>query len=299
MNETLDWAKIPYFLAVARSGSLRAAAETVGGTHATVDRNLRALETAYGVRLFDRTKKGLTLTSAGEHLIPLAEEAEAAMIGARRRLQGLDQEASGLVRLSIPTTFYGIGFPEMIARFERAYPDIELQITVTNRFEDLNRSETDVSLRIAHQVDDDVVGRKVLQYAAGIYASQDYLDGHWSDAGPQGEGLQWIGWGSSGALPDWVRASPFPKARIRYSLRSPTLIAQMVGAGVGMSYLPCFVSNWVENLVLVPGTEVYPDRSIWLLLHSDLRKTIRVRLLVDHLAAELKALRPVFLGPLA
>ena len=299
MSETLDWAKIPYFLAVTRTGSLRAAAELVGGTHATVDRNLRALEAAYGVRLFERTKKGLALTPAGEALVPLAEEAEAAMIGARRRLQGLDQEASGLVRLSIPTTLYGVGFPEIIARFERAYPDIELRIAVTNRFEDLNRAETDVSLRIARQVDDDVVGRRVLQYAAGIYASQDYLDRHWADRGAEGEGLQWIGWGSSTSQSQWVKDSPFPKARLRYTVGSPTLIAHLVGAGLGLSYLPCYLTNWVPGLVQVPGTEPYLDRSIWLLLHSDLRRTIRVRLLVDHLAKELKAMRPLFMGPLA
>lgn len=299
MSDIVDWAKIPYFLAVARTGSLRAAADTVGGTHATVDRNLRALEDAYGVRLFDRTRKGLALTAAGEQLVPLAEEAEAAMIGARRRLQGLDQEASGLVRLSVPTTFFGVEFPEIIARFERAHPDIELRITVTNRFEDLNRSETDVSLRIARQVDDDVVGRRVLQYAAGIYASRAYLDRAWAGRGPQGEGLQWIGWGETTALPQWVKDSPFPRARIRYSVRSPTLIAQLVAAGVGMSYLPCYVANWQSDLVQVPGTEAYLDRSVWLLLHSDLRQTIRVRLLVDHLAQELRALRPLFLGPLA
>ena len=83
----MDWARLPYFLAVARGGSLRAAAEATGGTHATVDRNLKALETTYGVRLFERSKAGLVLTPAGEALVPMAEEAEAAVIAGRRRLQ--------------------------------------------------------------------------------------------------------------------------------------------------------------------------------------------------------------------
>lgn len=295
----MDWARIPYFLAVARSGSLRSAAEQLGATHATVDRNLRALEEEYGVRLFERTNKGLALNSAGEALIPLAEEAESAIIAGRRRVLGLDHEARGSVRLSMPTGLLGVQFPQILAKFERAYPDIELRVAVTNRFEDLNRSEADVSLRVAHHIDDDVVGRKVLQYAGAIFASQDYLDRHWAAAGPQGEGLQWIGWGDPVPVPDWVKSSPFPKARVRYNLRSPTLIAQMVGAGMGMSHLPYFATNWVDGLIQVPGTKAYLDRSIWLLLHSDLRRTTRVRVLIDHLAKELKALRSVFLGPLA
>lgn len=297
MDKTLDWAKLPYFLAVARSGSLRTAAETLGATHATVNRNLGALEETYGVRLFERSKKGLVLTSAGEALVPLAEEAETAVIAARRRLQGLDREASGTIRFSIPT-FFGHRIPGIIARFERTYPDIELRINVTDRFEDLDRDETDVSIRIAHQVDDSAVAEKILRYASAIYASQDYLDRNWESRGPKGEGLQWIGWGDGVPVPDWVRASPFPKARVRYELNSPTLIAKLVAEGVGMSRFPVIAASWIDGMIPVPGTEPYLDRSVWIMRHSELRHTIRVQLLVDHLARELQAMRPAFLGPL-
>jgi DNA-binding transcriptional LysR family regulator len=75
MVRAMDWAELPYFLAVARAGSLRAAAEHVGGTHATVDRHLKSLEASFGVRLFERTRAGLALTTAGEALVPLAEAA--------------------------------------------------------------------------------------------------------------------------------------------------------------------------------------------------------------------------------
>ncbi|MDJ0827165.1 MAG: LysR family transcriptional regulator [Rhodobacter sp.] len=299
MERTMDWARLPYFLAVARTGSLRAAAETVGGTHATVDRNLKALEATYGVRLFDRSKSGLSLTSAGAALVPMAEAAEDAVIAGRRRLQGLDREASGTVRLSVPTPFGSLILPEILARFARAYPEIELDIAVTNRIEDITRSETDVSVRVAFHVDDDVVGRKVLDYAVGLYASPAYLDRSFAQAGPKGEGLQWVGWGSSTSEAEWVRDSPFPKAALRYKVRSPSMIVHMTRAGLGMSYLPHWVAHDVPDLVPVPGTDFKLDRAIWLLLHSDLQRTTRVRLLVDHLAAELRKLRPVFLGPLA
>lgn len=295
----MDWARLPYFLAVAQTGSLRAAAEHIGATHATVDRNLRALEEDYGVRLFDRSKQGLRLTAAGEVLLPMAEEAGLLVSNARRKVQGLDEEARGTVRLSMPAGFLPGRFAQIIARFERAYPDIELRISVTNKFEDINRSETDVSIRIAHQIDDDVVGRKVLQYSGNVFASQDYLDRHWGDAGPAGEGLQWIGWGETDPIPDWVKASPFPKARLRYMVRSPTMIGQLVSAGMGMSYLPYSAQDWIPGLVEVPGCKPFLDRSIWLLLHSDLRRTTRVRVLIDHLAQEIRALRAIFLGPLA
>jgi len=96
-----------------------------------------------------------------------------------------------------------------------------------------------------------------------------------------------------------VQNSPLPNAGIRHVVKSPTMIGRLVEAGMGMSYLPVWAETWLDGLALVPGTAPFLDRSIWLLLHSDLRRTTRVRLLVDHLAAEFKALRPVFLGPLA
>ncbi len=299
MTKAIDWAELPYFLAVARTGSLRAAADLVGGTHATVDRHLRALEAAYSVRLFERSTTGLSLTPAGESLLPMAEEAELAVIGARRRIEGLDREAAGTVRVTVPPALAYDVLPPIFARFADQHPDIDLDITVTDRFQDLTRSEADVSVRVAFEVTDDVIGRRILQYTSGIYASRDYLARNWETAGHRGEGLHWIGWGDSSPMPDWVRSSPFPNASLRHTVREGYMVMHMIHQGQGMSYLPCFVEKYLPGLVRVPGTEATPDRSIWLLLHADLRKTTRVRLFVDYMAQELKAMRSEFLGPLA
>jgi DNA-binding transcriptional LysR family regulator len=292
----MDWGRIPYFLEAARTGSLRASAQTLGGTHATVDRNLRALEATYGVRLFDRSRHGLTLTTAGETLLPIAEAAERSIISGRRVLQGLDREATGSVRLSIPTIFASMIMPEILVAFGVVYPDIELEVFATNRFENINRSETDVSVRVAHNVDDDVVGRKILQYDQGIYASRDYLDRNYEKAGKLGEGLTWLGWSDSPVSSNWVKNSPFPRAFVKNRIMSPTLVSHMIGYGAGMSYLPCFIARLYPQLVQVPGTEIVADRSVWLLLHSDLQKTTRVRLLVDFLVKEFRARRLVFVN---
>ena len=298
MTYETDWSGLPFFLAVARSGSLRAAAEALGGTHATVNRKLLALETAYGVRLFERTRSGLSLTAAGEELLPQAEAAEASIISARRRLQGRDQEASGQVHLTVPPWFAYEFLAEPLSRFMTRYPEIDLRVTCTNRMQDLTKSEADVSVRVAFEVDDDVVGRRILQYAVSTYASRDYLDRHFNKSGPDGEGLHWIGWGERKTVPDWVRASAFPKAEKKHWVRDGLMQVHLVRNGLGMSNLPVYVEHLFPELVRVPGAKIELNRSIWLLLHSDLRRTKRVRLLVDFLADELKALTPIFLGPL-
>ncbi|MEO0989317.1 MAG: LysR family transcriptional regulator [Pseudomonadota bacterium] len=298
MQDT-SWADLPFFLAVVRGGSLRAAAEATGATHATVDRHLRNLEATYGVTLFERSRAGLRLTEEGAAMLPAAEAAEAAMISARRRVTGLAKAPEGRVHMSVsPSLAFSI-LPPILAGFSEAHPEIDIDITVTNRVEDLTRSEADIGLRVGFEVSGDAVGRKVLTYAKSTYASRAYLDRHWDARGPEGEGLSWIGWREEQEVPDWVLQSPFPKASIRHGAREGYMVRSMVAAGMGMSQLPCFAAGIDPRLVQVPGTEVKLDRSIWILLHEDLARTKRVRLFVDHLAEAIRALRPLMLGPLA
>lgn len=82
---TFDWELLPYFLAVARAGSLRSAALTINASYGTVNRNIRALEASYGVRLFSRSTRGFILTEYGEALLPVAEEAEKRVMAAQKR----------------------------------------------------------------------------------------------------------------------------------------------------------------------------------------------------------------------
>ena len=297
--EAIDWAELPFFLAVSRSGSLRAAAQSLAATHATVNRRIRALEQGYGVQLFERSVEGLRLTEAGKALLPLALEAEQSVVAARRKLAGLDAEAAGKVRVSVPPALAASVLGPMFSDFMRQHTDIELEIISTNRHQDLTRHEIDVSVRVGFSVTDDVVGRRVLQYTKGLYASRDYVDTVLPAAGPGGEGMTWLGWGETAGIPDWVRKSPFPKAKVRHILRESDLIAALVSGGAGISYLPTYVEHFYPNLVQIPGTKPTLDRSIWLLLHSDLRRTKRVRLLVDFLADQLLAAKDMLVVPIA
>lgn len=296
MKEFPDWADLPYFLAISNEGSFRAAATHLGSTHATVSRHLESLEKAYGSRLFNRSVEGLSLTLAGEELLPLAVRAEEAVLNARRRLMGLDREAVGRVRVSVPPSLAYNVLPEIFADFANKYPDIDLQIVVTNVFQDLTRNETDVSVRAAFGVTEDVLGRKVLQYWGHYFANADYIKRHIPNAGPLGEGLSWIGWGNRSEEKAWVKTSPFPNADFRHVAREGIMQVHMAEQGMGMVALPCYARHFSSKLQVVPSTNTYPDRSIWLLLHSDLRNAVRVRLFVEFVSSEIKKRRGMFEG---
>ncbi len=294
----LDWEKMPYFLAVARSGSLRSAAGALNATHGTVNRHIVALETAYGVQLFRRSRAGLELSSAGRTLLPMAEAAETLFLGARRRLQGLDRQATGVVRFSLSGTMaYDIISP-ILVRFFDEYPGIDLEIRVSDRMEDINRLETDVSLRYALEVTDDVVARKLYPMALSTYASRAYLERHLPNAGPGGEGLHWIDAHTPDRHPAWLEQSSFPKADVRHATTDHFMHLSLARRGFGMINTSVYFETIYPELVRVPGAKVTLDRSLWLLLHSDLRRTTRVRRFVDFLAQGLKEIKPLMQGEL-
>ena len=288
-----DWEHMPYFLAVVRGGSFRAAANELRATHGTVSRHIDALEKSYGSLLFQRTRSGPKLTPAGQSLVPLAQEAEVIFRRARRQVQGHDSLHRGAVRVSLTGVMaYELVAP-IFARYAVHYPDIDLQIHVSDAFADINRLQTDVSLRYAKEIDVDVVARILLTMSLGIYASREYVERFLPEASPEGHGLSWIGWGEIDHHPGWVENSRFPRAVVRHATTDHVMQIALARHGVGMIRTTPFFAQRFPELIQVPGTVLTPDRPLWLLLHEDLRQTARVRSLVDFLASELGKMRPL------
>ncbi|MDX8350279.1 LysR family transcriptional regulator [Cognatiyoonia sp. IB215446] len=285
-----DWEQMPFFLAVARSGSLRSAAEQLGATHATVRRHVEALEATYGVQLFRRSRKGLTLTAAGETLMPEAQEAERLLARARNGLQGLDREASGKIRLSVDPMTGHLLLAPVFAEFGRIYPQIDLEISLTYDIESVSRMETDIAIRHAAEIKDDVVARKLAPLSLSIFASRDYVETHFDKAGRKGEGLSFISYGPVPELMAWVARSPFPAARLRHQVTDPEMHLHLARAGAGMAFLPLWCAQKFPELQRMPGAEVDESRNTWVVMHEDLRRIRRVRIFVDFLAQALVAM---------
>lgn len=287
-----DWQRFPYFLAVARGNSFRAAAEQLNATHGTVIRQITSLEEAYGAKLFQRTRSGPQLTDAGKQLFTLAEEAEILVQRARRQVEGIDQREAGYVRFSTTNILaYEVVAP-MLGRFAKAYPNIEVQFQVRNHIEQLTKLETDVSLRYADSIEEDVVARKLLTMHLGVFASQDYIDRKAALRRPNGEGLEWLGWDTIDRQPDWIEDSPMPRAQARHACTDPVMQLHMARQGLGMVRTSPIFAKIYPELMQVPGTHLKPDKSLWLLLHPDLRHQVPVRRFVDFLAREFRELKP-------
>lgn len=287
----MNWDQMRIMLAIHREGSLRGAAAALNVNHATVARALEGAEAGLGTRIFDRSARGLTLTEPGETLLPFAQEMERQMLEVQRRLTGLDSDPTGTVRVSMPPSF-GQGFlADILTAFTKAYPDIRIDVIATNRISDLSRQEADVSIRAARQIDDDLVGRRLVDYVSAAFATPDYIAAHPTLAETKGRGAHWIGWGRNDA---WIANSPLPRATARHGLPEVFMQIEAASKGLGMAFVPAFLGDAHPGLVRIPDLPVQADRSLWVLLHGDLRRTARVRAFVDFVADWIVTRRSLF-----
>ncbi len=292
----VDWKHLPAFLAVARAGSLRGAADATDGTHATVRRQVEALEAQLATQLFRRTANGLALTAAGRRLLPEALAAESALLKGFNAVRGLDREASGRIRLSVdPLTAHYLLAP-VLADFCALYPDVDLEVRLSYTNDSIEDLETDVAIRHTLAVDGDAIGRKLFPLGLGVFASRDYVDRALPNAGPRGKGLTWLGYGDVPELKAMIAASAFPDATIRHAIGDPQMHLHLARAGAGMTFLAGWVSSVFPELVQVPGTTSDRRRSTWVLYHPDLRNVRRFRLFIDYLSAALLERRAAFIG---
>jgi DNA-binding transcriptional LysR family regulator len=287
---------MPYFLAVARGGSLRSGARLLNVNYGTLNRNVQALEASYGTRLFRRSHQGLALTEAGLALLPLAENGEETLQRARRRVEGLDKTESGKIRFSLPQMLgYDVMAP-IIAKFQANYPEIEIELRLSSTVENIAAGVTDVALRSAYEINDDVVAQKLYPMAVSLFASQTYIDEVFPTAGPNGAGLSWIGLSGDQNAKNWLNRTDYPHGRVHHAVADGYMRLSLLRQGCGMTYLPVIYERIFDDVCRVPGAEATFDRNLWIVHDEDLGRTVRVRRFVDFLRQELLDLKPAMQG---
>lgn len=127
-DRNLEWSDVRVFLAIARSGTLGAAAKQLGQTQPTMGRRLRALEEGVGHALFQRTRDGFVLTDEGAMVMSFAERMEEEALGFTRALAGQDAHLTGLLRVSSSDWFGVHVLTPVFARFLAQHPGVSLEL---------------------------------------------------------------------------------------------------------------------------------------------------------------------------
>jgi molybdate transport repressor ModE-like protein len=285
----MDWEDIRVFVALARHGSMSAAARALGINHVTVSRRIAALEEALGERLVERRPDGYVLTPAGTRALGLANTMESAAAMLSRG--GSEGGPSGLVRVNAPPTLTQAFLVEQLANLVVVEPGLDIDIATDVRSVSLERRETDIALRFARPQDGDVVAKQLVTMACGFYGSPSRC----RQVAEGGE-ITFVGFDELNAhLPEaaWLARS-FPRARI--SLRTNNQLAQGSAArsGAGIALLPRFVGE--ADPMLEPchlGLEP-PSREVWMVVRRADRKDTSIRRVADYLEALFARQRAMF-----
>lgn len=286
----MDWNDIPVFLAVARHGSLAAAARELSLNHSTVYRRLKAMESGLGVVLFDRLPEGYVLSTAGQQLIAHARAADDALVTLQRAAAGSDHQLNGEVRLTTTPPLASDFVAPCLAAFRAQQPGIRVEVSVGDTDYDLSRREADLALRATSSPPPSLVGRKVVEIPWYIYAGERYLAGCPHPPTPDSLSKhRFVGPDASLLrLPAlrWLAQTMTPE---QISARANTLdtLAALSVAGLGLALLPA--DQCKPGLLRLFPLEPRFASDLWILTHADLRHVARIKTFSDFLFQWLRA----------
>lgn len=163
------------FCQAADTLSFSRAAKQLGMTPAAVSRAIARTEARLGAALFRRTTRRIALTEAGEAYRAQACAALRLVADAEARVHGRPGAVGGRLRLSVPTTFGHYRLLPRIRGFCRAYPDVNIEIDVSNRNIDFVAEGYDLAIRLGNPPDSALIARPLADMALGLFASPGYL----------------------------------------------------------------------------------------------------------------------------
>jgi len=150
------------FSAVIEHGSFTAAAQALGISKPVVSKQISLLEQQLGVQLLHRTTRRLHLTQAGEVFASYSVRIMSEVQEAEQSVSRLQSEPRGRLRISAPESLAMSLLPEVLPRFQQAFPKLELKVRITGRFVDLVEEGIDVALRVGTLDDSSLIARKLM-----------------------------------------------------------------------------------------------------------------------------------------
>ena len=294
-----SWDDLRFFLAVARTGTLTAAARQTGTEHTTVARRIQALEDELDRSLFHRSNLGYALTEAGEALLGVAEAMESAFLGARSGPAGEGRSVTGPVRIGAPDGFGSVFLAPRVHRLTRRHPGLEVEILATARIFSLSKREADLVISLSAPQQARVVTRRLTDYHLCVYGSSAYL----GSAEPIRSEADFARHPFVGYIEDMLFARelnyldvvvPEPLARIR----STNLLAQVYAtlAGAGLCILPSFIAAAHPGLVPVLPERLSLTRTFHMHIHEDYRKAAHIRAVAGFIAEVVRSAQGLFAG---
>lgn len=273
----MEWSDLRIFLAIAREGTLGAAARKIGQTQPTMGRRLRALEQSLGQTLFQRTADGFVLTDEGTAVLAHAERIEEEAIALQRQATGT--QLDGILRLSSSDWFGTLMLSPVIAAFGKRHPGVIVEILTDARLYSLPRREADLVFRIKPFDEPEVISRKLLHVPYALYGKKGSKPPRAGD----GSGVRIVTMNAEFSdMPDavWLKRT-LPKAEIASRSNNRQAQAELCACGGGFAVLPRPLGDRDRRLVALDIGATPPGRDTYVGYHRDLRRLARLRALLD------------------
>jgi DNA-binding transcriptional LysR family regulator len=293
----LSWDDFRYVKAIADTRTLGGAAAELGVNHSTVFRRLAQIEQQLGSRLFERSRTAYALTPCGEEMVRLAERMSEDIVSFERQVTGHDLRPSGELRVTTNDTVLVHLMTQVFAAFRRAYPEIMLDVVVSNQALNLSKRDADVAVRATDRPPEALIGRRAASIAWAVFCASANAPESF-EAASDARGADWIGYGDNLAnlkAAKWLKDHAAP-GRIVYRINTVLGLAEAAAAGIGYALLPCFIGAATPGLTRLTAPVAELANGIWLLTHADLRQTARVRAFMDFAAGEIAKQRKVIEG---
>ncbi|HEY0479186.1 MAG TPA: LysR family transcriptional regulator [Kofleriaceae bacterium] len=282
-----QWDELRFLLAVGRHGTLAAAGRALRVNATTVGRRLDELERRLGTKLFTRTPDGLRPTSAGVAAFEVATRVEDAMLAFERRARGGDARLEGVVRVTAGDGIM-LSIIPLVSSFRSLYPGVQLELLSENRVVDLARGEADIAVRIVKPTTPSLIAQRVATIGIGLYAQEDYLARSArleTLADLRAHAL--VGMTppfDNGPEAQWLTRQGVEHYSIRCNTISLVLAAAATGAGVAV--LPHNLAAMEPKLRRVLRDVEFAPRSVWLVVHRDVRRRATIRAVLKFLVED-------------
>jgi DNA-binding transcriptional LysR family regulator len=293
---TLDWEKLRLFESVAEAGSFTEAARKLQMSQPALSRQIQALETGLGAKLFHRHARGLALTHEGEQLHELTVEMAERVERTQMAIEASRERPTGEVRLTTSVGFGSTWLARQLEGFIELYPDINVVLLLTDDHLDLARREADVAILFSAPHQADLIQRKLVPVRHRLCAAPAYierfgepksiadLDHHrliaYGPAPPEmSKNTNWIL--DIGA--DGHRRVPVLAINNLYAM------LQAVETGAGIAALPSYLLPFSGKLkILLPDVQG-PVFQTYFAYPSELRRSLRIAVLRDFITKRMTA----------
>ncbi|TVQ55879.1 MAG: LysR family transcriptional regulator [Rhodobacteraceae bacterium] len=292
----MDWDKLRVFHAVAEAGSLTHAGESLRLSQSAVSRQIRGLEESLGATLFHRHARGLILTEQGELLFDATKEMSRRLTAAGARIRDSKDEVFGELRVTTTVGFGAMWLTPRLSTFLDAYPDLSIDLLMTENILDLPMREADVAIRMREPQQAELIRRPLFDVTMRFYASKAYVARHGApQTAEELRGHRMIGYSPNAQQPTpvgwWLNAQLQVAHRSTLQMNNYFTMLKATAHGLGIGVLPDYLAVDHGDLELVAPGLHSPSFTVYFAYPEELRRSRRIEAFRDFVTSEVEAFR--------